>query len=66
MKTPEKQTTLGTALLFTNIGLPIAASYFYFFKIFPLHIVSETIGITFVVLNVYYLIGFEIWGSKSK
>lgn len=66
MKTPERQTTLGTALLFTNIGLPIAAAYFYFFKIFPLHIVVESISIAFVVLNVYYLIAFKIWGSKSK
>jgi hypothetical protein len=66
METPEKQTTLGAALLFTNIGLPIVGAYFYFFKIFPLHIVIETMCIAFVVLNVYYLIAFKVWGSRSK
>jgi hypothetical protein len=66
METPEKQTTLGTALLFTNIGLPIVGAFFYLFKIFPLHIVIESIGTAFVLLNVYLLIAFKIWGSNSK
>jgi hypothetical protein len=66
METPEKQTTLGTALLFTNIGLPLAGAYFYFSKVFPLHIVIESFGIAFVVLNVYLLIAFKIWGAQSK
>jgi len=66
MGTPEKQTTLGTALLFTNIGLPIVGACFCFFKIFPLPIVVETFVITFVVLNAYFLIAFKLWGSKSK
>jgi hypothetical protein len=61
-----KQTTLGTALLFTNVGLPIVGAYFYFFKIFPLHIVIESTVIEFVVLNVYLVIAFKIWGSQSK
>jgi hypothetical protein len=66
MGTPEKQTSLGTALLFTNIGLPIAGACFYFLKIFPLNIVIESFGIAFVLLNVYLLAAFKIWGSKSK
>jgi len=66
MATPEKQTTLASALIITNIGLPIVAAYFYFFKLFPLRLVIETVGITFVVLNVYYMIAFKVWGSKSK
>jgi hypothetical protein len=67
METPEKQTTtLGTALLFTNLGLPIAGAYFCFFKVFPLHIVIESFCIAFVLLNLYLLIAFKIWGSKPK
>jgi hypothetical protein len=66
METPEKQTTLGTALLVTNIVLPIVGAYFYFFKTFTLHIVIESIGTAFVVLNAYLLIAFKIWGSNSK
>jgi len=66
MKNEEKQATLGTALLYTNIGLPIVGAYFYFSKTFPLRIAIETIVIAFVVLNVYYLIAFKVWGSKSK
>jgi len=66
MQTPEKQTTLGTALLYTNIGLPIMAACSYFFKIFPLDIAIKTFVSVFVVLNVYYLIAFKIWGSKPK
>jgi hypothetical protein len=66
MKPPEKQPTLGTALLYSNIGLPIAGAYFYFSKTFSARIAIEAIVITFVVLNVYYLIAFKVWGSKSK
>jgi hypothetical protein len=66
MKAPEKQTTLGTALLYTNIGLPIVGAFFYFSKILPFRIAIETLGIAFVILNVYYLIAFKIWGSNSK
>lgn len=66
METPEKQVTLGRALLVTNVCLPLAAAYLYFLKKMPLHIVIESTSITFVVLNVYYLIAFRIWGSKSK
>jgi len=67
MGTPEKQTTtLGAALLFTNLGLPIVGAYFYFFKVFPLQIVIESFVIGFVVLNVYLLVAFKIWGSKPK
>ena len=62
----EKQITLGTALLITNIGLPLLAAYSYFFKIFPLRIIIESCGIAFVFLNVYYLLAFKIWGSKPK
>ncbi|MGB6677324.1 MAG: hypothetical protein WBE44_11580 [Terriglobales bacterium] len=66
MEIPEKQTTLGSALLITNIGLPIVAANFYFFKIFPPRVVIESIGVAFVVLNVYYVIAFKAWGSRSK
>jgi len=38
----------------------------YFFKIFPLDIAIKTFVSVFVVLNVYYLIAFKIWGSKPK
>ncbi len=62
----EKQMTLGTALLITNIGLPLVAAYFYFFRVFPLRIIIESCGTVFVLLNVYYLIAFKIWGSKPK
>ena len=63
---PPKQTTLGTALLITNVGLPIVAAYLYFFKRTPRLIVIETLVVTFVVLNLYYLIAFKIWGEKPK
>jgi len=61
-----KQSTLGTALLVTNIGLPIIAAYLYFFKKMPRSIVIESLVVTFVVLNAYYLIAFKIWGEKPK
>jgi hypothetical protein len=66
MELPENQTTLGTALLYTNIGLPIVCACCYFCKIFPLNIAVETFVVTFVVLNAYYLVAFKIWGSNSK
>jgi hypothetical protein len=66
MGTPENKITLGTALLYTNVGLPIVGAYFYFFKIFPLDIVIETIVIALVLLNVYFLVAFRVWGSKPQ
>jgi len=66
MPKSEKRTTLGAALLATNIGLPIMASYMYFFWKWPRGLVIETFVVTFVVLNVYYLIAFKVWGQKPK
>jgi hypothetical protein len=67
MGTLQKHTTtLGKALLFTNLGLPILGAYFYFFKVFPLNIVIEGFVIEFIILSVYLLIAFKIWGSKPK
>jgi hypothetical protein len=60
----EKTGTLGQALL-GNLVLPFAGAYLYY-KGTPLHTVLMSGGITFVVLNVYLLIAFKVWGGKQN
>ena len=67
MKTSEKQTMLCKLRLFTNTAfIPLVAVPFYFLRKPPLHVFVESIAVAFVVMNVYYLIVFKIWGLKSK
>ena len=60
---PNRTITLGQALL-GNVVLPFVGAYLYF-KGTPLKIVLEAGSITFVVLNVYFLVAFKVWGQNS-
>ncbi len=67
MKTSEKQTMLRKLRLFTNTALmPLVAVHFYFLRKPPLYVFVESVAVAFVVVNVYYLMVFKIWGLKSK
>jgi hypothetical protein len=46
--------------------MPLAAVHFYFLRKPPLHFFVESVAVAFVVVNVYYLIVFKVWGSDSK
>ena len=63
-KSTEKTVTLGQTLLFSNMALPLGGAYLYH-KGTSLHIVLASCGITFVILNVYFLFAFKVWGGKS-
>ena len=53
--------------LFTNTAfIPLVAVPFYFLRKPPLYAFVKSVAVAFVVLNVYYLIVFKIWGLKSK
>jgi len=46
--------------------MPLVAVHFYFLRKPPLYVFVESVAVAFVVVNVYYLMVFKIWGLKSK
>jgi hypothetical protein len=62
-KPTQRTVTLGQALLFSNVTLPLAGAYLYYKGTSP-RIVLVSCGIAFVVLNFYFLIAFKVWGQK--
>lgn len=61
---PGETVTLGRALLAANLALPVLGAYLYFKGVaFPA--VFFSLGVTFLVLNVYLVLAFRWWNTDS-
>ena len=61
---PQKTITLGQALC-GNLVLPLVAAYLYYAGT-PLKIVLISSAITGVLLNIYFVLAFKIWGKNPN